>query len=221
MTAVSAREAYVQWAPSYERETVVSALEELTVRELGVATRDVRLLDVGAGTGRRLRSADASFAAGVDLVPEMISAGGGAGSLLAGDARALPFATRSFDVVWCRLVIGHIADIDAVFAELARVCECGGRVVLTDLAPAAYAAGHRRTFRSNAGERIEIEHFVHDVATLWRAAERCALHLVKTRLGVVDHRLRQQYADAGALALFDEQLGTELVHALVFEKVVA
>lgn len=218
MTAVSARSAYPQWAPTYERETVVSALEELTVRELGVATRGLRLLDVGAGTGRRLRDADASLAVGIDLVPEMIGAGGEGDVMIAGDAHALPFASGSFNVIWCRLMIGHVAEIRMVFAELARVCARGGRVVVTDLAPAAYAAGHRRTFRSPSGERVEIEHFVHGIDALCRAAEPGALYLARTRLGVVDQRLRQQYVDAGAAQMFNDQRGTELVHALVFEK---
>ena len=218
MTALSAREAYAQWAPTYETETVVSLLDDLVVRELAVLTRGRRLLDVGCGTGRRLRGIDARMAVGVDLSPEMLGARMTSGLLAAADARALPFGPATFDVVWCRLVIGHLGNLDAAFGELARVLSAGGHLVVSDLAPAAIAAGHRRRFRTRAGEHVEVEHHVHEVEKQRDVAAAHGLRLESYRIGVVDERLEHVYADAGALEMFERQRGEELVHALVFSR---
>ncbi|HEX6908925.1 MAG TPA: class I SAM-dependent methyltransferase, partial [Longimicrobium sp.] len=142
------REAYRLWAPVYEGETAVSFVDDRLVGALTPPLRGRRLLDAGCGTGRRLRDAgDAALVAGADLTPEMLACGrradGPAPALLAAaDVRALPFAARAFDVVWCRLVVGHLPTLHQAYGELARVCRPGGTVIVTDFHPEAARAGH-------------------------------------------------------------------------------
>jgi SAM-dependent methyltransferase len=47
-----------------------------------------------------------------------------------GVAEHLPERTASVDVIWCRDVIVHIADLDAAFAEFRRVLRPGGHAVI-------------------------------------------------------------------------------------------
>ena len=82
-------------------------------------------------------------------------------------------------MVWCRLVLGHLPDLDAAYAELARVCARGGHVVVTDFHPDAAEAGHRRTFRDGDGVVQEVEHHVHTPREHRRAAARAGLTLVQ------------------------------------------
>src|SRR5262249_19053717 len=152
------------WAPHYEAETAVSFLEDRLVSTLTAPTSGRRLLDAGCGIGRRMRRSEARFAVGVDVVPEMLRPSDCNETVAAADLRALPFAPASFDIVWCRLVIGHIQELEATYAELSRVCRAGGTVVISDFHPDAVAAGHRRTFRDADGVTHEIEHWVHDYA---------------------------------------------------------
>jgi SAM-dependent methyltransferase len=49
-----------------------------------------------------------------------------------GDARALPFASASFDAVTCRYVLQHVEHPEQVLAEMRRVVKPGGRVSLLD-----------------------------------------------------------------------------------------
>jgi len=49
-----------------------------------------------------------------------------------GDVYRLPFADRSFDIVSCRFALHHFQEPTKAFAEMARVCRSGGRVVLCD-----------------------------------------------------------------------------------------
>lgn len=47
-----------------------------------------------------------------------------------GSAAALPVADSSVDLVWCRDVLVHVADLEAAYAEFARVLRPGGRAVI-------------------------------------------------------------------------------------------
>jgi malonyl-CoA O-methyltransferase len=218
MTVLPAREGYRLWAPDYERETAVSFLEDQLVAGMSPPLAGRSLLDAGCGTGRRLRDTGAETAAGIDLTPEMLAAGGEPG-VAAADVRALPFAPGAFDVVWCRLVIGHVADAAAVYAELARVCRPGGTVLVTDFHPDAVAAGHRRTFRDAAGTVREVEHHVHPPDVQVALAAAAGLRIIERRDGQVGPEMRPFYERAGRLAAYEEQRGLRVVLALAFRRV--
>lgn len=78
---------------------------------------------------------------GIDLTCELLELGAdrlreaGIGNVLLqeGDAEALPFVDRSFDLVFCRSSLHHFADPRRAVNEMLRVCRPGGRVVLSDL----------------------------------------------------------------------------------------
>jgi malonyl-CoA O-methyltransferase len=219
MSALTAARGYALWAPTYAAETVVSALERTAVDSFDVTLAGRRVLDVGCGIARRLapaRDAGASLVAGVDLTPQMLAQATGEPLLAAADVRALPAPDASFDVVWCRLVLGHLAALDAAYAELARVCAPAGDVVVTDFHPAAAAAGHRRTFRDAAGDVHEVEHHVHAPAAHRAAAERAGLVLREFRDGAVDDSVSAFYERAGRLDVLEHQRGLPLVLALHF-----
>ena len=66
-----------------------------------------------------------------------------------GDAHQLPFEVNSFDVVYCRYVLEHVAKPDAVLAEMHRVLKPGGRalaqennILILELYPVCPAFDH-------------------------------------------------------------------------------
>src|SRR4051794_41817696 len=75
MTMLAVTEGYRMWAPTYSEETAISSLENDAVKGLTPPLAGRRLLDAGCGTGRRLRSAGAAIAIGIEPVPEMVAAG--------------------------------------------------------------------------------------------------------------------------------------------------
>jgi malonyl-CoA O-methyltransferase len=215
-----AREAYRLWAPAYDAETAVSFLENRVVKELMGDAPVGSLIDVGCGRGRRMRESGASFAVGVDITAEMFDAAAPAerARLLVADLRALPVADGTFDVVWCRLVIGHVRDPAAALAELGRVCRPGGTVIVSDFHPAAVAAGHRRTFADLLGAVHEIEHHVHPPEVQVALAVSAGLFPAGRRDGVVGPAIRSFYAAAERLDVYEVQRGLPLVLALRFRR---
>lgn len=222
MTALSPREGYRRWAPTYEGETAITALERGLVDVLTPPLAGMRLLDAGCGTGRRLIGSGAAIAVGTDLSPEMLAAGAAARDptirLIEADVRCLPLPDSSFDMLWCRLVIGHLPDCGSAYAELARVADAGATLVVTDFHPAAHAAGHRRSFRDAMGDVHEVEHHVHTLNQHQQAAEAVGLRLTEVREAVIGPEVRAFYAQSGKLALHAEHLGLPVVLALAFRR---
>jgi malonyl-CoA O-methyltransferase len=220
---LSPAHAYALWAPDYERETAVSLLDDALVGRLTPSLSGRRLLDVGCGTGRRMRTAGARVAVGVEPSREMIAAGAPAlmgredVTVIEGDARSLPVESGCFDVVWCRLVLGHVAALAVPYAEMARALADGGTVIVSDFHSAAYDRGHRRTFRS--GNSVwEIETYSHALAHHVAAADAAGLALVQQDQACVGPEIRELYVAAGRAAHYEEHLGLPLVFALRFER---
>ena len=239
-----AREGYRLWARTYETETAVSLLENRLVLEMSPPLADARLLDAACGTARRLRSAQGTlWRVGVDLVPEMLEIARRAARmeaamderramlerprrrvcepsilLAAADLRSLPLPGAAFDLVWCRLALGHLADPVPAYRELARVCRPGGALVVTDFHPVAARAGHRRTFRDPDGQLRELEHHIHDGTDHVAAALLAGLDLVSAREMPVGAEIRAFYERASRLDLYDAQRDLPLVLGLLFQR---
>jgi malonyl-CoA O-methyltransferase len=223
MNALSPAEAYRIWAPAYSAETAISQIEDELVSAITPPLDGLRLLDAGCGTGRRLAGTTAVEAVGVDLSPEMLDAGiGRSGSTppvrgIVGDIRALPFSDNSFDIVWCRLAIGHVRSCAQVYAELGRVARRGARVIVSDFHPAAHAAGHRRTFRAE-GRVHEVRHYVHDAASQLTAAADAGLESIGIDEGCIGPSVRHLYTARGKEDLYRDQVGLPVVLVLSFRR---
>lgn len=94
----------------------------------------MRILEVGSGLGL-LATEVANAADGVEVVGlersgEQIAAAAKSpgASYVQGDAHELPFADGSFDLVYCRYLLEHVADPARVLAQMRRVARPGSRV---------------------------------------------------------------------------------------------
>lgn len=116
------------------------------VRDLGLAPGSLAV-DVGCGEGkhslqlaerfhftvtgldplpRHIDLANAELAAAAALDPELgrrVSFGPGA-------AEALPVENQTVDLIWCRDVLVHVADLDQAYSEFERVLRANGRALV-------------------------------------------------------------------------------------------
>ncbi len=94
-----------------------------------------RILDVGCGHGLLSRSLTKQHqVVGVDFALGMLRLARDNGlTAYHADVTCLPFADDQFDICLCAEVIQHFEDSGPLFAEMARVCRPGGRVVVSTL----------------------------------------------------------------------------------------
>jgi len=110
--------------------------------ELAAPTGSDVAVDVATGGGHTALavSARAGQVVATDLVPEMVQA---ASRFIRGrdvtnvrfaiaDARALPFADGSANLVTCRIAPHHFSDVVGYTHEVSRVLRPGGRLVMID-----------------------------------------------------------------------------------------
>jgi SAM-dependent methyltransferase len=100
--------------------------------------KDQRVLDVACGTGYGLPllQQQARFVVGADIDLAAAKCAraelrGDDGHVVVADARQLPFADHSFDVVTSFETLEHIHDRDKFLAELARVLTPAGRCIVS------------------------------------------------------------------------------------------
>jgi SAM-dependent methyltransferase len=88
-------------------------------------------VDVGCGDGRhshRLAERFRFSVIGIDPFPPDVDEG--RVRFLRGSAETLPVEDATADLVWCRGVLVHVADLDGAYAEFHRVLRDGGHAVV-------------------------------------------------------------------------------------------
>ncbi len=120
---------YPTWSNTYGQYNPPRALMTF----LETLPRTVRLLEIGAGGGftlEALRNMGFRRLIGSDLTTTTLDAMRGrlgGVDLVAADAEDLPFQNDSLDVLFSGDVVEHLPNLEAHFAEAARVLHPGGR----------------------------------------------------------------------------------------------
>jgi ubiquinone/menaquinone biosynthesis C-methylase UbiE len=183
-------------AEIYQRELVPAVFGPWGPRvvELAALRPGLRVLDVACGTGLVARLAAEAVGvngrvAALDLNPAMLAVAtelpaieGAPIAWIEGDARSLPFAEASFDVVCCQLGLQFFPDREGALREMKRVLVPGGRAVVMvwreiDRAPgfAVLAAALGRTISADAETLMRAPFALSDASDLSRLLERAGL----------------------------------------------
>ena len=122
-----------------------------TVRALALAPGSL-VLDLACGTGAlgAIARRHGYRVVGADMSEGMLAGRVGQFPAAQADAASLPFATGAFDGVLCAYALRNFTDLEASFAEAARVVRPGGRISILEVATPPnplVRAGHRLWFR--------------------------------------------------------------------------
>jgi ubiquinone/menaquinone biosynthesis C-methylase UbiE len=137
---------FTQQAAGYAKLTSAASPDRsAALRASTGATGQDEVLDICCGTGAMALDIATHVArvTGIDLTPAMleqaraVQTARGIANIdwLVGDSRALPFDDASFSLILCGAAFHHLEEPKAVFAEMARVCRPGGRIVVRDVTP--------------------------------------------------------------------------------------
>ena len=197
------QEGYDRWAEIYDGEgNPLIALEEPEVDRLLGDVSGLDVVDVGCGTGRhalRLAARGASVV-GVDFSDGMLARAREKDG--ASDVRwivhdvthpPLPLDAQAFDRVLSALVLDHVAELPAFFAELGRLCRPDGRIVVTVMHPAMMLKGTQARFTDpSSGRETRPQSVANRIADYVNAAVTGGLRIVRVGEHDVDERLAAQ-----------------------------
>lgn len=193
---------FTKQAIPFSQKSQLSSEEilDLMVEACSVTPQDV-VLDVACGPGMTACAfaKAASQVTGIDITPAMIEraktrqADMGLTNLTwrLGDILALPFPDASFSLVVTRFSFHHLLDPKAALAEMIRVCEPGGRVMVMDTAPESSKAD-----AYNLMEKLRDPSHVRAMPAqeLLQIARNAGLTCVKTVFGKVEFELEKALA---------------------------
>jgi malonyl-CoA O-methyltransferase len=202
---LSTKEGYDRWEMIYDDED--NPLIMLEDRHLPGLLGDVHGLDVvdlGCGTGRhavRLVAGGARVTA-VDFSDGMVAKARGKQGweqeqfIVHDLTRGLPFSDRSFDRVLSCLVLDHLGDLTAFFAECRRVCRPEGFVLVSIFHPALMLRGIQARFIDPitgrdvrpASHRNQISDYVMGVVQSGLTLEHMSEHAVDEEIATCSPR---------------------------------
>jgi malonyl-CoA O-methyltransferase len=196
------RDGYDRWAAIYDQEeNPLVLLEERHIGALMGEVGGLAIADVGCGTGRhalRLAAAGAQVT-GLDFSGGMLAQarrkrGADAVTFHEHDlGRPLPLPDAAFDRVLCCLVLDHIADLPAFFAQLRRICRPTGFVVASVMHPAMMLKGVQARFQDPAtGDEVRPESCPNQISDYVMAALAAGLRPVAMSEHSVDEALAAQ-----------------------------
>ncbi len=114
------------------RRAILESFLETICDELRITNHELRILDVGCGTGANLEMlADFGQAEGVDVSDDALEFCRTKGlKARKGLAEKLPFADESFDIATALDVVEHLDDDIAGLKEMRRILKKGGKTLI-------------------------------------------------------------------------------------------
>lgn len=196
----AARRAFERAAPTFGSASFIhDRAREILLERLDMLGVDPRwVVDLGCGTGAgtwelRRRFPGARVLA-VDSSRAMCAAAlrrCGAAAFCVADARALPLAASSMDLVFANLVLPSSRP-DVVFAEVARVLAPAGALVFATFGPETLREVREAWRRADTEIHVHAAFDLHDVGTMLAQAG-----LIEPVLDI--DRLKLRYADTAKL----------------------
>lgn len=190
---VDVQQGYGEWVKTYEQivedEMDVALLNRLESVDWSGASQ---ILDLACGTGRIgtwLKARTSAPIDGIDLTPEMLNVARGKNlyrHLHIGDIIRTGLSAGQYDLCTQSLADEHLADIEPLYAEVARITQSGGKFVMVGFHPYFLMMGIPTHFDNAEGQPITIRSYVHLFSDHIRSAHKHGWTLVEMHEGLID-----------------------------------
>lgn len=179
---MNVQDAYDAWAASYD--AVANKTRDLEAEALHASVPAgpfAHAVELGCGTGKNTAwlAARATQLTAVDFSTEMLAQARAKLALpnvrfaQADIAQPWTFAAPgSVDLLTCSLILEHLENLDAVFAQAHRALRPGGLFYVGELHPFKQYQGSKARFDTGAGDVFELPCFGHHVSDFFGAAQR-------------------------------------------------
>lgn len=196
---VGVQEGYGEWVRTYEQvvqdEMDVRLLERVQTVNWSAAQN---VLDLACGTGRIgawLKGKGVGTIDGVDLTPEMLEVARGKAiyrTLKVADVSNTGLPAETYDLCTQSLADEHMADLQPLYREAARVTQSGGYFVIVGFHPQFLMAGMPTHFDRASGEPVTIRSYVHLLSDHVKKASAAGWTLREMDEGLVDEEWLQK-----------------------------
>ncbi|TWU30123.1 class I SAM-dependent methyltransferase [Bythopirellula polymerisocia] len=197
---------YDRWAEVYDHDAnPLQALEEPIFRRAVGDVSGLAVLDLGCGTGRHALwlAENGALVTAVDFSEGMLAEArqkpfADRVEFLRHDLHlALPFESATFDLVASGLVLEHLRDLEAFFAEAKRILKPDGRAVVSAMHPAMFLRGSQARFTDpSSGEIVQPGSIAHSISSLVMAALRAGFQIQYVAEYAPDARFAKRYQRA-------------------------
>jgi ubiquinone/menaquinone biosynthesis C-methylase UbiE len=220
--------AYDLWAASYDHQpgNLILALEAIIFSRLldAVPLEGGVVADIGCGTGRHWEALYArrpDKLLGFDVSSGMLAILKKkyplASCYLSSDYRLEGLENGSCSCVVSTLALAHMPDFRPALKEWDRILAAGGDILLTDFHPEALKAGGKRTF--GRGRRLmAVKSHIHPLTDLLEFTRNLGWECLTLEEKKVSADLLPFFRQAGALRLYEDQLGAALVFGIHLKK---
>lgn len=179
------QDAYSRWSDTYDSDrNLTRDLDHRATRDALAGLRYQNIMELGCGTGKNTAfvAALGQRILALDFSPGMLRhAKAKINSdnvffVVADLTKSWPCKDKAFELIVCNLVLEHIEDLDAVFAQVYRALKSGGQFFLSELHPFRQYKGTKANFRRDE-EAIEIPAFTHHLSDFTESARANGLSL--------------------------------------------
>lgn len=184
---MNTQQAYNIWSEQYDtNENKTRDLEAISVREHITGQGYESCLEIGCGTGKNTAwlITQAKQVLAVDLAEEMLAKAKqkinspNVTFLQADITKDWSFTGgNQFDLATFSLVLEHIENLDAIFAQLKKVMQPNGMVYIGELHPFKQYNGSKARFETNEGVQI-VNCFNHHITDFIEAARNNGFALI-------------------------------------------
>lgn len=185
---MNTQQAYNSWSAQYDsNENKTRDLEAISLREHIKGREFEHCLEIGCGTGKNTEwlVTQAAKVLAVDLSEEMLSkakqkiSASNVDFIQADITNDWSFTNgHHFDLATFSLVLEHIEDLEAIFAQLNKVMQTIGIVYIGELHPFKQYNGSKARFETSEGLQV-VTCFNHHITDFVNAAKNNDFELIK------------------------------------------